>query len=267
MSIKTQDRPQALTGQAIEGFLQAVGISGAGASTIKRYRNDLVALQRYLGPDASIHNDTLQHWASEMHDWGYAPRSINARLLTANRFLDYTNRPDLCQAPPQYSLKPEPSLTWTEYKAMLATARLQGCLRESLLMRIFVETGITTREVENITAEAVAAGYFRTDNGVICFSRALKNGLNEYVRQRGIQSGPVFLTRGNRPADRENIRLGIQRIARDTGLDQEKATPRSLQRLHNRYKSPPVAAERRTAAAAACVRLDTGQQAQANADA
>ena len=75
---------------------------------------------------------------------------------------------------------------------MLATARLQGCLRESLLMRIFVETGIATREIEKITAEAVAAGYFRTDSGVICFSRELKNGLNEYVRQRGIQSGPCF---------------------------------------------------------------------------
>lgn len=202
---------------------------------MKRYRGDLVALQRYLGPDANIHNGTLLHWVVDMRDQGYAPRSINARLLTANRFLEYTNRPDLCQTPPQYTVKPEPDLTWAEYQSIQATARLQGCLRESLLMRIFVETGITTREIEKITVEAVAAGYFRTDNGVICFSRELKNGLNEYVCQRGILSGPVFLTRGNRPVDRENIRLGIQRIARDTGLDPEKATPRSLQKLHRQY--------------------------------
>lgn len=259
MSITIQDRPQALTGQAIEGFLQTVGAAGAGAGTVKRYRSDLIALQRYLGPGANIHNDTLQHWVADMRHQGYAPRSICARLLTANRFLDYANRPDLCQAPPRYTLKPEPNLTWAEYQSIQATARLQGCLRESLLMRIFVETGIATREIEKITAEAVAAGYFRTDNGVICFSRELKNGLNEYVRQKGILSGPVFLTRGNRPADRENIRLGIQRIARDAGLDPEKATPRSLQRLHGRYKSPPVAAEQRTVAATARIRLDTGQ--------
>lgn len=267
MSTTIEDTTPHLTGQAIEGFLQDVGTAGVGAATVKRYRGDLIALQRYLGPDANIHSGTLLKWAADMHNQGYAPRSITARVSTANRFLLYVHRPDLCREPPQYETKPELSLTWAEYQSMLATARLQGRQREILLMQIFVETGITATEVGKITAEAIAAGYIRTENSMIWFSRELKSGLSEYAERKGIRSGPVFLTRGNKPADRDNIRLGIQRIARDAGLDQEKATTRSLQRLHSRYFPPRVAAERRTVAAATCARLDTGQRSQANADA
>jgi len=235
MSMTIEDSAPHLTDRAIEDFLQDVGTTGVGAATVKRYRSDLIALQRYLGPDADIHSGTLLEWAADMHSQGYAPRSITARVLTANRFLLYVHRPDLCREPPQYATKPEPSLTWAEYQSMLAMARLQGRLREILFMQIFVETGITTQALQQVTAESIAAGCFTVVSDVIRFSPELQIGLEHYIKQNEIQAGPVFVTRGNKPADRDNIRIGIQLIARDSGLDQAKATPRSLQKLHRQY--------------------------------
>lgn len=100
MSMTIEEAAPHLTDRAIEDFLQDVGTTGVGATTVKRYRSDLIALQRYLGPDANIHSGTLLEWAADMHSQGYAPRSITARVLTANRFLLYVHRPDLCREPP-----------------------------------------------------------------------------------------------------------------------------------------------------------------------
>ena len=207
MSIKIEDRPQTLTQGEIENFLQAAGTAGLRASTLRRYRSDLVALQHYLGAGACIRSGTLLQWVADMHAQGYAPRSIVARVLTVNRFLQYADRPDLCQEPPHYAPRPEPSLSWPEYQTLLATAQAQGREREALLMRVFVETGIPTKTLEQITAASLAAGYFITPEAkdVVRYPKDLRRALARYAAQNGIQSGPVFLSRGNKPASRSNM--------------------------------------------------------------
>ena len=278
MSIKIEDRPQTLTQGEIENFLQAAGTAGLRASTLRRYRSDLVALQHYLGAGACIRSGTLLQWVADMHAQGYAPRSIVARVLTVNRFLQYADRPDLCQEPPHYAPRPEPSLSWPEYQKLLATAQAQGREREALLMRVFVETGIQTKTLEQITAASLAAGYFITPEAkdVVRYPKDLRRALARYAAQNGIQSGPVFLSRGNKPASRSNICTSLQRIARSAGIEPEKANPRCLQRLYGRTITQPVAAEtravaatvtRRTGAGLAAAVPNTGQQAQAAADA
>lgn len=76
---------QPLTEPLVEEFLQAELKAGASPNSVKRYRGDLVQLRRFLGEDAVVRRGTLQAWMQSMQQAGYAPRTVCARIDTANR--------------------------------------------------------------------------------------------------------------------------------------------------------------------------------------
>ena len=246
MPAGSRETCQTLTPAELDSFLQSLKAAGLGESTLKRYQSDLVQLQRYL-----------------------------ARILTANRYLHFCHRPDMCQQAPHGEVKSE-KITWPEYTRLLDTARMQGRWREELLIRTFAEAGLRVNELELLTVEAVAAGVLKhppeQGGGRVRLPQELRRDLLQYTRQNGIAAGPVFASRAGNPASRAIIRTSLQRVARDAGIPVEKAAPRCLQKLYETHRARPAVAEPRATAAAirrgtASAALDTGQQAQAAADA
>ena len=276
MPAGSRETCQTLTPAELDSFLQSLKAAGLGESALKRYQSDLVQLQRYLGPQGRIGPATLAAWQTDMRALGYAPRSITARILTANRYLHFCHRPDLCQQAPHGEVKSE-KITWPEYTCLLDTARMQGRWREELLIRTFAEAGLRVNELELLTVEAVAAGVLKhppeQGGGRVRLPQELRRDLLQYTRQNGIAAGPVFASRAGNPASRAIILTSLQRVARDAGIPVEKAAPRCLQRLYETNRARPAVAEPRATAAAirrgtaSAVTLDTGQQAQAAADA
>ncbi len=128
---------QPLTEPLVEEFLQAELKAGASPNSVKRYRGDLVQLRRFLGEDAVVRRGTLQAWMQSMQQAGYAPRTVCARIDTANRFLYQLGVPELCQQPPRCAIQPTLAMTKEEYAALLETAKSQKCDRISLLLRLF----------------------------------------------------------------------------------------------------------------------------------
>lgn len=236
MSIATiENRQLSLTERDIELFLQAAEATGLSPNSLKRYRSDLVTLLRYLGPGGAIRPGTLVNWQIEMRRQGYASRTVTTRTLTANQFLLYKGRPDLCEAPLHYEIDPGATLTRAEYDNLLQTARLSGCLREELLLRLFAEVGIPLNALTQVTAEAVRAGtVLLKEKGnlrAVPLPRDLQQDLQRYAWQQGITAGPVFLTRTGNLLQRSNISALLQKVARFAGLPPEKVSHRCLQRF------------------------------------
>lgn len=173
---------QPLTEPLVEEFLQAELKAGASSNSVKRYRGDLVQLRRFLGEDAVVRRGTLQAWMQSMQQAGYAPRTVCARIDTANRFLYQLGVPELCQQPPRCAIQPTLAMTKEEYAALLETAKSQKCDRIALLLRLFAETAMPVQGVEAVTVEAVQA-----DMVVVKLPRAL-------------WAGAAFPTAAQRPA-------------------------------------------------------------------
>lgn len=117
---------QPLTEPLVEEFLQAELKAGASPNSVKRYRGDLVQLRRFLGEDAVVRRGTLQAWMQSMQQAGYAPRTVCARIDTANRFLYQLGVPELCQQPPRCAIQPTLAMTKEEYAALLETAKTRS---------------------------------------------------------------------------------------------------------------------------------------------
>lgn len=232
-TVTTENRQLSLTERDIELFIQAAQTAGLSPNSLKRYRSDLVILRRYLGPSGVIRPGTLLHWQIEMRRQGYASRTVTTRTLTANQYLIYKGRPDLCEAALHYEIDPGATLTRAEYDNLLQTARRSGCLREELLLRLFAEIGIPLNALAQVTVEAVQAGALvLKSRGSLCtvqLPRDLQAALQRYARQQGIGAGPVFLTRTGNLLQRSNISALLQKVARYAGLPPEKVTHRCLQ--------------------------------------
>lgn len=235
---------QPLTEPLVEEFLQAELKAGASPNSVKRYRGDLVQLRRFLGEDAVVRRGTLQAWMQSMQQAGYAPRTVCARIDTANRFLYQLGVPELCQQPPRCAIQPTLAMTKEEYAALLETAKSQKCDRIALLLRLFAETAMPVQGVEAVTVEAVQADMVVVKlpraYGRVQLSPQLRSDLLTFARQQGIRTGLIINSRNGRPLTRSNVTLELQRMAARVGLSPEKASPRCLQKLCPEANRPVV---------------------------
>lgn len=230
-----EESRQSLTQREIDEFLQAEKAAGRSDSTIRRHRSDLCQLQKYLGLNPWLRPGSLKEWQNEMYHRGYAPRTIEARITTANRYLLYKGMPGLCQSPKHYAAKPEAILTPIEYRRLIGTAAGQGYHREELLMRVLAETGIPSQELPQVTVEAVNAGRVLVQIAhqyqIVPLPADLRRDLQALICQAGLHTGPVFVTCHGKPLARGNINLMLQKMARYAGLPPEKVTVRCLKKL------------------------------------
>ena len=127
-------------------------------------------------------------------------------------------------------------MTRNEYLRMLQTARTLGRERVYLLVKLFATTGFPLQELPKVTVEAVQEGAAEAEsNGVtqtIHFPDFLREELLEYIRRKGILSGPVFLTRSGEPMSRTNVSTGIRQLCTAAQVPEEKGNPRCLRKLY-----------------------------------
>ena len=81
-----------LTQDLINQFLEALREKGVREGTLKTYRHHLEQLYDYLPEDKQIEQDTLAQWREELMRGGYAVRSANISISTANSLLDFCDK-------------------------------------------------------------------------------------------------------------------------------------------------------------------------------
>lgn len=135
----------------------------------------------------------------------------------------------------------EKDLSVEEYQNLVRAARSrtgrgEACGRQlGLIIETLAGTGIRVSELPFITVSSLATRRatvsLKGKTRIVLLSNTLCRKLRAYCRERGITSGPVFVTRSGKPVDRSVIHRRMKRLSQDAGIKREKIFPHNLRHL------------------------------------
>ena len=145
-----------ITKENIEAYCIALAANERASGTIAKYRRDIGALERFLDGEA-LTRERAAEWKNYLQEQGYASRTINSMLASANGFFRHIGlgiRLKYLNVQRQMFREERRELSREEYK------RLQegGQKRLALIMETLCGTGIRISELQYITVEAAKAG-------------------------------------------------------------------------------------------------------------
>ena len=239
MTVNRLKDQEALSEEAIEGFLDSQREKGLGQASLETYRRNLRKLYQALPEGKRITGKTGAAWKRQMEAEGLSPRSINARLSAFNSLCAYLGRREFQM---QDFLESEkavaPELTRVEYLRLLQAAKLLEKERTYLLIKVLGSAGLRIQELPQLTAEAAREGTvsLRYHNDrcqrMARLPRGLQEELLDFSCREGIREGPIFRAAGGGPVPRTYIYKLLQAVSRAAHVDSEKATPHCLWNMY-----------------------------------
>lgn len=227
------------TQQAIESYRRWLIGMERSRGTISQYLRDIQSLYLFLPEGQELDREQVQLWKASLAEKGLAPSTINAALTAVNGFFRFMHWEELTvrllRRQKQLFRDNERELTRKEYMRLVQTAARQGKNRLSLIMQSICATGIRISELRFLTVEALHTGRARVDckgkNRVVLIPNELKRMLMRYVKEKGILSGPVFVTKKGRPVDRSNVWHEMKKLCQQAGVNARKVFPHNLRHL------------------------------------
>lgn len=207
-------------------------------TTIDKYIRDITAFAKWTD-GRSIDKQTVLTY-KEILISSYAPRSVNSILSSLNSLFEYLGWYDCkvktLKIQKQIFSDKDKELTKDEYMRLLQAAKNNK--RLYYLMQTICSTGIRVSELKYITVDAVVArqaiinckGKMRT----VILPKQLCKILKDYIKERNIKSGPVFVTKTGKPLDRSNIWTDMKKLCSSAGVLQNKVFPHNLRHLFAR---------------------------------
>ena len=194
------------TQQAIESYRRWLIGMERSRGTISQYLRDIQSLYLFLPEGQELDREQVQLWKASLAEKGLAPSTINAALTAVNGFFRFMHWEELTvrllRRQKQLFRDNERELTRKEYMRLVQTAARQGKNRLSLIMQSICATGIRISELRFLTVEALHTGRAMVDckgkNRVVLIPNELKRMLMRYVKEKGILSGPVFVTKSSK---------------------------------------------------------------------
>ena len=209
-----------LTRLDIQNFAAHLRRQGRSAATAEKYAREADRFAAWLGDRPPDREAALS----------YRDRLSRTRPASgANGALPVQRR--LCREESR-------ELTAAEYRRLLTAAKAKKNERLLLVMESICSTGIRVSELRFFTVEAVAAGRAQVTNKGktrwVYLPAKLCKLLRAYARERGVASGPVFVTRGGKPLDRSNICHAMKGLCREARVEEKKVFPHNLRHLFAR---------------------------------
>ncbi|MBS6762782.1 MAG: tyrosine-type recombinase/integrase [Clostridium sp.] len=209
-------------------------------ATIKKYIKEIRNFLDFLDGGDITKTRVMQYRAALQPE--YRAQTINVKLSAVNAFLDFIGRPEcrvrFIKVQKKSFVEEEKELREEEYKTLLLSARERGKIRLYHILLTLCSTGIRISELKYITADAVRQGRAEIDmkgkHRVILLPNELKNKLKEYMDQKNIRTGSVFITRNGKPVDRSNIFHEMKRLSAYAGVKPKKVYPHNLRHLFAR---------------------------------
>ena len=233
-----------LTGESIAAFRAYLVSEEKSAYTIDKYIRDVTAFAAFLGSEPLSKEKTLAYKTYLMERGGYADSSVNSILSSIRAFLKYIGRSD-CDVKnlriQEMPFNPEEKcLTQDEFERLLDAAK--GDRRLYLLLFLIFSTGIRVSEVKYFTVEAFRGKRdsvrvtvrCKKKNRRVLVSDGLKDMILAYIKERGLESGPIFCTKNGKPLDRSNIWKQMKRLCAKANVAPSKVFPHNLRKLFAR---------------------------------
>lgn len=209
-------------------------------ATIEKYLHDVRYFMRYAGAreaDKSLSIEYKAHLKKE-----YAVSSANSMLAAMNSFFKFKGWHDCCvkrfRVQRATYCPEEKELTRAEYFRLINAAKSKGDKRLDLIIQTIGSTGMRVSELHFITVEAVERG----EAIVSCKGRTrtvfivskLRKNLLQYIKSKGLEGGPVFISRSGRPLNRSNIWREMKKLCEASGVMESKVFPHNLRHLFAR---------------------------------
>ena len=210
------------------------------AATIEKYMRDVRFFAAFVG-DAEIDKQKVLDYKSKL-GVEYAVASANSMIAAMNCFLRFCGWHDLCVK--QFKMQrevycsEEKELTRAEYVRLLEAANAKHNERLNLIIQTICGTGIRVSELQYITVEALHNGEAivncKGKNRRVFIVPELKKKLLRYVKEQGISTGTVFVTRGGKPVSRNSIWKDMKALCEQANVSPSKVFPHNLRHLFAR---------------------------------
>ena len=226
-----------LTRSDIDLYLQDVASRGCKQGTLENYRRSLLNFFDWLPEGKQVSREKVYEY-QEFLIGKYTSRTVNMKMTAINGILGFLDLREY-QSTVKASVDDtaiQPELSRNEYLRMLSAAKAIGDERLYLIIKLFGTTGIAVQEFDKVTVEAVRSGTIVTfpnrNRLALRIPACVQSELLEYAKEKGVKSGPIFLTREGRPLGRTTLSNMVPHIARYAKVEENKCTPRCLQKLY-----------------------------------
>lgn len=208
-------------------------------ATQEKYLRDVRAFYAFAQGE-TVTKELVFAYKKHCVDEGYAVRSVNSMLASVDSFLDFQNWQD-CKVKSirlqrQTYCTEEKELTKTEYLRLLSASRENKQL--NLILQTICATGIRVSELRYYTVEAVRHGEVtvncKSKTRTILVPGKLKSALLNFVRQKNITSGVIFLGKNGKPLNRCYIWRQMKQICQKAEVAPSKVFPHNLRKLFAR---------------------------------
>lgn len=221
----------------IDLYLQDVASRGCKQGTLENYRRSLLNFFDWLPEGKRVSREKVYEY-QEYLIGKYTSRTVNMKMTAINGILGFLDLREF-QSTVKASVDDtaiQPELSRNEYLRMLSAAKAIGDERLYLIIKLFGTTGIAVQEFDKVTVEAVRSGTIVTfpnrNRLALRIPACVQSELLEYAKEKGVKSGPIFLTREGRPLGRTTLSNMVPHIARYAKVEENKCTPRCLQKLY-----------------------------------
>lgn len=224
--------------EIIEKFRRKLIYEEKSMATIGKYMHDVRCFFDFACNQQEITKSIVvkyKHFLIEK----YAPSSVNSMLAALNCFFKEMGWYDCVvkslKIQKESFRSSEREMTKQEYERLLDVARKKKNQRLYYVMQTLCSTGIRVSELRFVTVESLEVrrakvslkGKVRT----VILPKALCRQLKRYVREKHIQSGPVFVTRSGRPIDRSNVYHEMKKLSEESKVEKTKIFPHNLRHL------------------------------------
>ncbi len=209
-------------------------------ATIEKYMRDVRFFASFVC-DAEIDKQKVLDYKGKLGET-YAVSSANSMIAAMNCFLRFCGWHDLCvkqfKMQRQVYCSEEKELTRAEYIRLLEAANAKHNERLNLIIQTICGTGIRVSELQYITVEALHNGEAivncKGKNRRVFIVPELKKKLLCYVKEQGISTGTVFVTRGGNPVSRHSIWKDMKELCEQANVSPSKVFPHNLRHLFAR---------------------------------
>ena len=241
--------------QTLQRFVWYLTEREASKSTKDNYLRYVKQFLKFLG-ERKPTKELLMEYRSCLLESGLAHATINLKLVSVNRYLEFIGRPECKIKLLRIQRKNYVSnrITEKEFGMLLDDAYAHGEEKYYLIMRVLGATGIRIQELSNFTIQNIqkkkANIEIRNKNKcrIIVVPEGLREELLQYAKNNGITAGAVF--RGNRGTaiSRSAVWKKLKQIADRAGVETEKVHPHAFRHFFaftyiNKYKNVSILAD------------------------
>ena len=229
-----------ITSEQIESFRAYLLDEEKAPATICKYIHDVEEFVCWL-PETSFDKSAILCYKNHLIE-KYAPASVNAALSSLNSFFGFLEWFELrvknLKIQRQIFASTDKELTKAEYDRLLQAAKQKNNQRLYMLMQTICSTGIRVSEVKHITVQAIARGVAEINckgkRRQVFLPKALCQMLRQYIKERKIKSGAIFVTKKGNPLDRSNIWSDMKKLCKAANVSEKKVFPHNLRHLFTR---------------------------------